>query len=137
LRDKRRWTRGRGPDIGEFAKPLVELPDHLDRTPTWEGDTPYELVTVCLWSVLGVALVALVLEGRTVEEREPDQELPKPNGHVEHGPDGQTPAARAKPFPVCCRCMRRVAKTVSATVSFHAAIAPSSSKSFSRIAESV
>ncbi len=26
-----------------------------------EGDTPYELVAVCMWSVLGVALVALVL----------------------------------------------------------------------------
>ena len=26
-----------------------------------EGDTPYELVAVCMWSVLGVALAALVL----------------------------------------------------------------------------
>jgi nitrate reductase NapE component len=26
-----------------------------------EGETPYELVAVCMWSVLGVALVALVL----------------------------------------------------------------------------
>ena len=26
-----------------------------------DGDTPYELVAVCMWSVLGVALVALVL----------------------------------------------------------------------------
>jgi len=25
------------------------------------ADTPYELVAVCMWSVLGVALVALVL----------------------------------------------------------------------------
>jgi len=26
-----------------------------------DGDTPYELVAVCMWSVLGVALAALVL----------------------------------------------------------------------------
>lgn len=31
------------------------------RSAQQEGDTPYELVAVCMWSVLGVALVALVL----------------------------------------------------------------------------
>ena len=31
------------------------------RSPQQDGDTPYELVAVCMWSVLGVALVALVL----------------------------------------------------------------------------
>jgi hypothetical protein len=31
------------------------------QSPQHEGDTPYELVAVCMWSVLGVALVALVL----------------------------------------------------------------------------
>ena len=31
------------------------------RSAQQDGDTPYELVAVCVWSVLGVALVALVL----------------------------------------------------------------------------
>ncbi len=31
------------------------------RSEPQDGDTPYELVAVCIWSVLGVALVALIL----------------------------------------------------------------------------